>query len=79
MEQEVKLCDEVVVDVVISSSHRSPSCGVLRIRSAQSIMILLSMWSASKGSRKGGWCHEANDHSRGNGCTLSGQFSSWTD
>ena len=34
--------------------------------------ILLSVSSVSKGSRKGGGCHEANDHSRGNGCALSG-------
>ena len=42
-------------------------------------MILLSVWSASKGRRKGGGCHEANDHSRGNGCARSGRFSSCTD
>ena len=48
-------------------------------RSAQSITILLSVWSASKGSQKGGGCHEANDHSRGNGCALSSRFSSCTD
>ena len=35
------------------------------LRSAQSITIQLSVWSASKGSQKGGGCHEANDHSRG--------------
>ena len=27
---------------------------------------------------KCGGCHEANDHSRGNGCALSGRFSSCT-
>ena len=41
--------------------------------------ILLSAWSVSKGSQKGGGCHEANDHSRGNGCALSGRFTSCTD
>ena len=35
--------------------------------------------SASKGSRIGGGCHEANDNSRGNGCALSGRFCSSTD
>ena len=29
------------------------------------------MWSASKGCQKGGGCHEADDHSCGNGCALS--------
>ena len=58
-----------VVDV--SSSYPSPSCGVMRFRSVQFIAILLSVWSASKGSQNGGGCHEANDHSRGNGCALS--------
>ena len=58
--------------VVVSSSHQSPSLGVLRFWSAQSITILLSVWSASKGSQKGGGCHEANDYSCGNGCALSG-------
>ena len=48
---------------------------VLRFWSAQSIAILLSVWSASKGSRKGGGCHEATDHSCGNGCALSTRFS----
>ena len=37
------------------------------------------MWSASKGSQKGGGCHEATDHSCGNGCALSGRFYSCTD
>ena len=46
---------------------------------AQSIAILLPAWSALKRSRKGGGCHEANDHNRGNGCALSGRFSSYTD
>ena len=36
-------------------------------------------WSASKGSRKGGGCHEANDRRCGNGCALSGLFYSCTD
>ena len=40
-------------------------------RSAWSITILLSVWSASKGSQEGGGCHEANDHSCGNDCALS--------
>ena len=39
----------------------------------QSITIVLSVLSASKGSRKGGGCHEANDHSRGNSCELCGR------
>ena len=43
-----------------------------RFRSSQSTTMLLSVWSASKGCRKGGGCHESNDHSRGNGCALSG-------
>ena len=51
----------------------------LRFRSAQSITILLFVWSASKGSRKGGGCHEATDHSCGNGCALSGRFYSCTN
>ena len=55
------------------------SRGVSRFRSAQSITILLPVWSASKDSRKGGGCHEANNHSRGNGCALSGRFCSCTD
>ena len=42
-------------------------------------MILLSVWSASKGSRIDGGCHEATDHSRGNCCALSGRFSSCTN
>ena len=44
-----------------------------------SITILLSVWSASKDSRKGDGCHEANDHSLGNGCALSGRLCSCTD
>ena len=65
--------------VVVSSSHQSPSCGVSRLRSAKAITISLSVWSASKGCRLGGGCHEANDHSRGNGCALSGLFCSCSD
>ena len=65
--------------VVVSSSHQSPSSGVRRFWSEQSITILLSVLSALKGSLKGGGRHKANDHSRGNGCTLSGRFSSCTD
>ena len=38
---------EAVVVVVVSSLHQSPRCGVLRLRSAQSITIPLSVWSAS--------------------------------
>ena len=68
-----------MTDVVASSSHESPSLGVTLFRSALSIAILLSVWSASKGSRKGGGCHEANDRSCGNGCALSGLFYSCTD
>ena len=67
------------VVAVVSSSHQSPSLGVSQFRSALSITILLSVWSASKGSRKGGGCHEANDNSRGKGCALSGRFCSCTD
>ena len=69
---------QLVVDV-ISSSRQSPSLDVSRFRSAKSMPILLSVWSASKGRRKGGGCHEANDHSRGNGCAQSGRFCSCTD
>ena len=43
----------------------------MRFRSAQSITILQSVWSASTGSQKGGGCHEANERSCGNGCALS--------
>ena len=43
----------------ISLSHQSPSCGVSRFRSAQSITILLSLRSASKDSQNGDGCHEA--------------------
>ena len=53
--------------VVVRSSHQSSSGVVSRLRSAQSITILLSVWSALKGSLKGGGYHEANDQSRGNG------------
>ena len=38
---------------------------------SQSIAIPLSVWSALNGSQKGGGCHEATDHSCGNGCALS--------
>ena len=34
--------------------------------------ILLSVWSSLKGSKKGGGCNVANDHSGGNGCALLG-------
>ena len=64
---------------VVSSSHQSPSLGISLFRTALSIAILLSVWSHSKGSQKGGGCHEANDHSCGNGCALSGLFYSCTD
>ena len=37
----------IVVVVVDSSPHPSPRCGVSRFRSAQSIAIPLSVWSAS--------------------------------
>ena len=60
--------------VVVSWSHQSPSLGVSLFRSALSITILLSVWSASKGSRKGCGCNEANDRSCGNGCAMSGLF-----
>ena len=65
--------------VVVSSPHQSPSLGVSLFRTAPSITILLLVWSASKGSRKGGGCHEANDHSCGNGCALTGLFYSCTE
>ena len=67
------------VVVVVNSSHQSPCLCVSRFRSTQSITIVLSGWSALKGSRKGGGCHESNDHNCGNGCALSGRFSSCTD
>ena len=67
------------VVVVISSSQQSPSLGALRLRTAQSITIQLSVWSASMCSLKGRGCHEATDHSCGNGCALSGLFYSCTD
>ena len=67
------------VVVVVSSSHQSPSLGVSRFRSTLSMTILLFMWSALKGSKKCGGCHEANDHSHGNGCTLLGRFCLCTD
>ena len=69
----------VIVVVVVSSSLQSSSLGLSQFRSAQSITILLSVWSASKGSRKGGGCHEATDHSCGNDCALSSRFYSCTD
>ena len=68
-----------LVVVVVSSSHQSPSLGVSRFGTAQSITILLSVWSASKGSRKGNGCHEANDRSCGNGCALTGLLNSCTE
>ena len=33
--------------VVVSAPHQSPRCGVSRFRSAQSITIPLSVWSAT--------------------------------
>ena len=65
--------------IVVSSSHQSPSIGVSRFRSTQSMTIPLSVWSASKGNRKGGGCHEAIYRSCGNGCALSRLFYSCTD
>ena len=65
--------------VVVSLSRQSLCRGNLRFRSAQSTTIRLSMWSASKGSRKGGGCLDAKDHSRGNAFAQSGRFSSFTD
>ena len=65
--------------VVVSSSHQSPSLGASRFRSAPSIKNLMSVWSASKGSQRGGGCHEATDHGCGNGFALSGRFYSCTD
>ena len=65
--------------VVVSSSHQSPSSGVSLFRTALSITILLSVWSASKGSQKGGGCREAIDLKCGKGCALSGLFYSCTD
>ena len=69
----------VAVLFVVSSLHPPPSGGVSRFQSAQTIAILLSVWSASKGSRRGGGCHEAIDHSCGNGCAMSGRFYSCTE
>ena len=37
----------VVAVVVVSSPHQSPRCGASLFRSAQSIAILLSVWTAS--------------------------------
>ena len=70
---------QVVVVVVISSSHQSPCIGFSLLRSALSIAILLSVLSATKGSRKGGGCEEANDRSCGNGCVLLSLFYSCID
>ena len=53
--------------------------GVSMFRTAPSIAILLLVWFASKGSRKGGGLLEENDRSCGNGCELSGLFNSCTD
>ena len=47
------------------------NCQVEVFRSAQSITILLSVWSALKGRQKGGGCYEVNDRICGNGCVLS--------
>ena len=69
--------NDITLLTVVSSSHQSPSIGVSRFRLAQSIAILFSVWSASKGSRKGGECHEANDRSSGNGCALSANKQFW--
>ena len=44
-----------------------------------SIAIPLLVWLAPKGSKEGGGCHEATDHSCGNGIALSGLFYSCTD
>ena len=41
----IVVCMHVIV--VVSSPHQSPRCGVSRFRSAQSIAIPLSVWSAS--------------------------------
>ena len=40
--------------------------------------FLRSVAVALGGINRGG-CHEANDHSRGNGCAMSGRFCSCTD
>ena len=58
-------------------------------RSAQTISILRSVWSASKCSHKESGIHDAidhsfvcleeNEHSRGDGCVLWGRISSLTD
>ena len=60
--------------VVVSSYHQSPILCVSLLRTAPYITILLLVWSASKGSRKGGGCHEANDRSCGNGCAFVGSI-----
>ena len=65
--------------VVVSSSRETQSLGVSLFRTAPSITILFLVWSSSKGSRKYGGYHEANDRSSGNGCTFSGLSYSFTD
>ena len=72
-------CSLVFAGGVISSPHQSPSLRDSRVRSTQTIAIILTVWSATKGSRKGGGCHEANDRSGGNGCALLGRFCSCAD
>ena len=44
MQNESYFC---ILVVVVSSPHQSPRCGVSRFRSALSIAIPLSVWSAS--------------------------------
>ena len=63
------------VTCLVGSAHQSPSLAVSRLRSAQSITILL----LRRAVVEGGGCHEANNHIRGNGCSLSGRLSSCTD
>ena len=62
-----------------SGSTNKLFCKCFLLRQEANEVILLSLWSASKGSQKGGGCHEANDHRCGNGCALSVRLSSCTD
>ena len=45
------------VVIVVISPHQLPSLGVSLLRTAPSTTILLFVWSALKGSGKGGGCH----------------------
>ena len=43
----IKKFRQLVVVVVVNSPHKSPRCGASRFRTALSIAIPLSVWSAS--------------------------------